>query len=645
MILFGFVFFLVVLAVSPAIVAGSPGKPSATCPLLTEPVTIDGKWTSTTEWTDAPESSLSPYGEGWWRCKHDATYLYILVESLVDTEAESYVTTVYDTILHAPLYSMNVGDAITIQLDTRHNGGAWPSTDDYDFSATYVNPQSTDLLESVGNGKFWNILSGVHAIPGVQARINLDTENSTHPPHPHVTGEFKIPLSLIPGQVFGLYIIMTDSRDASKTLEWPPGCEAYGVGRLCEDYPDTWGDVSIQPTTSSPVTVSSSVTTTFTSVAFQITNFLNATGAQCLVYRYWYFPAQKGELLSTTIESNSSIDFYLLTKADYDSWSSNGFSCQLSGISSPLVNQTGITHYDLSITIPSDGTYYYVFINWSHDKAASVTYGYPLAMTTSTLMTLSSPVTVSSSVTTTFTPVTFPTVTFTNVTFPNSTMFVSTSTASLATSASVQTVSSTITTTQMRTDNLNASGQYCFWYRYWYFPAQKGELLSTTIESNSSIDFYVLTQEDYDSWSSNSFSCQLSGISSPLVNQTGITNYDLSITVPSDGTYYYVFINWSHDKAASVTYSYPQVMTTSTVVTLSSPVTASYVVTTSSETTASSVYSSVVTSESTVAETGQSLQLGSDTLVIILAAVVAALLGYVAGRRRGRITVPPPPPP
>jgi len=676
------------MSVSPATVAGNLEKLSVTCPMLTEPVTIDGKWTSTTEWTDAPEFSMSPYGKGWWRCKHDATFLYILVESLVDTEAESYVTTLYKetpapnvtvTLTH-PLTEV-VGDEITIQLDTRHNGGAWPSTDDYDFSAKYVNAGNlgnyTDLYEGVGNGQFWNTLVGAQAIPGVQARIDLDTEYSPHPPHPHVTGEFKIPLSLFPSQVIGFYIIMTDgSGDASKTLEWPPFCEDYGVGRLCEDYPDTWGDVSIQPNTSSPVTVSSSVTTTLAPVTFPTVTFttvtgptmiistssaspatstsvqtvssiittmqmrtdnVNASGQYCFWYRYWYFPAQKGEQLSTTIESNSSIDFYLLTKADFDSWNGTGFSCQLSGISSPLVNQTGITHYDLSITIPSDGTYYYIFINRSPDKAASVTYGYPSVMTSRSVQTISSPVT-TSYVMTTESPVTASPV--------------STSPASLTTSTFVQTIYNTVTTTQMATTTKTTTlivgappSHYCLLFRSLRLWADKGQQLSSTVESNSSIDFYLLTKADYDSW--NGTSCDLAEVSKPLANQIGITHYLMNVTVPTDGMYYYVFINRSHDKAASVMFTYPAVTGAISVLTVSSVATTSSVVTISLPQVTSPIPASTVASESAVAETpgtGQSVQLDSRTLLIVVAAVAGAFLGYVAARRRSRIPAPPPPP-
>jgi hypothetical protein len=179
------------------------------------------------------------------------------------------------------------------------------------------------------------------------------------------------------------------------------------------------------------------------------------------------------------------------------------------------------------------------------------------------------------------------------------------------------------------------------WDRYIHFPAQEGQHLISTIESNSSIDFYVLTKADYDSW--NGTSCDLSEISSPLVNQIRITHYLLNVTVPSDGTYYYVFINRSPDKAANVTFGYPQGVGTRLVMTVSGVTTAFSVVTISPpEVTTSPIYAS------TIAETpgtGQSLQVDSRTLLIVVAAVVAALLGYVAGQRRGRITAPPPPPP
>jgi hypothetical protein len=410
-ILFGFVFSILVLAVSPAMVASSPEKPSVICPLLTQPVTIDGKWTSTTEWTDAPETQMTPAagnGTAYFRCKHDATYVYILGESLVDTEAESYVTTVNNLTLAK-------GDIMGMNLDTRHNDGELPSTDDYEFAANYVNASYTQLLLSIGNGKAW--VPTVHIPGGAEAVINLDTENSPHPPHPHVTGEFKIPLSLIQAQVFGFYMFIDDSSGAlDMSFSWP------AAGPMIVSSPSEWGDMwissaplqsstivsTMQPTptqvttssfvSTSPVSpaASTSVQTVYSTITMTrtLSRVLNATGPQyCATYWWSRFPGLKeGQQLMATIESNSSIDFYLLTKADYDFW--NGSGCYLSSYS-PVVNQTGITHYDLSITVPSDGTYYMIFINRSPDKAASVTLLQSSVTTKSLVLTLSTSVTTS----------------------------------------------------------------------------------------------------------------------------------------------------------------------------------------------------------------------------------------------------------
>jgi hypothetical protein len=91
----------------------------------------------------------------------------------------------------------------------------------------------------------WNLSNPLLA--GVQAKIGLDAGNSPHVPHPHVVGEFKIPLSVgvSLGSEFGLFIRLSDSTNAgsgpydlTKHFYWPGPTFAPQAFD-----PGSWGDI------------------------------------------------------------------------------------------------------------------------------------------------------------------------------------------------------------------------------------------------------------------------------------------------------------------------------------------------------------------------------------------------------------------
>lgn len=209
--------------------AGQPlSERVATCYLLTQPVTIDGKWTSESEWTDAQELQLFAAdgdGVGYFRVKSDEGWLYVMAESLVDTWAE------YNS-------GKGVGDSYSVFIDTLDNDGKSPSSDDYWFYAEWKDASHTGLVTRRGNGTDWR---EIDPIAGVEARIGLDMVKSPHEPHPHMAGEFKIPLSVIGIGTFGFFIRFVDSSQNLKMwLYWPgPTLGDQGVD------PSSWGKVSI----------------------------------------------------------------------------------------------------------------------------------------------------------------------------------------------------------------------------------------------------------------------------------------------------------------------------------------------------------------------------------------------------------------
>ena len=217
--------FLIVLTISPAIVAGHLG-PTIVCYTATQPVTIDGKWTSKSEWNDTGETQLlvaDGNGVGYFRVKQDRTWLYVLAESLIDTSAEN---------------NAGKADYAQVLLDTLHDGGNAPMVDDYFFAPWYENTSYTGMHTEKGTGTGWQ---SADPVEGMQAKIGLDTGNSPHQPHPHVTVEFRIPLSIIRIGTFGFFIRMGDSSNVlTMHFYWPgPTMADQSID------PSSWGNVSI----------------------------------------------------------------------------------------------------------------------------------------------------------------------------------------------------------------------------------------------------------------------------------------------------------------------------------------------------------------------------------------------------------------
>jgi len=230
--LFALAAFFTTLAVSSTMVAGHLGS-TVTCYSLTQPVTVDGKWTTKSEWNDTAETQLlvaDGTAVGYFRVKHDATWLYILAESLIDTSLD------YDS-------ANDASDYMGVFLDTVHNDGKSPASDDYRFVASWINASYTRVTTRKGDGAGWSETSPVE---GVQAKIALDTDNSPHPPYPHVAGEFKIPLSIIAIGTFGFFIrfgdysvILGTPGSLTKAFYWPgPSLADQSID------PSAWGNVS-----------------------------------------------------------------------------------------------------------------------------------------------------------------------------------------------------------------------------------------------------------------------------------------------------------------------------------------------------------------------------------------------------------------
>lgn len=220
---------VLLLALSPAIANAFLGTP-VTCYLATQPVTIDGKWTSTSEWNDTAETKLlvSPGTlEAYFRIKHDSSWLYVLVDVPGDTQVEFSVV-------------KDHGDYSQIFFDPLYNDGSKPRTDDYKYAAWYNKTGGTDLVAREWAGTDWGD-NWWSSTADLDAKIGMDTGNSPHSPSGHVVVEFRVPLSIIKGTTFGFFIRYVDSTEADALhWYWP------GPTTVDQEYaPNTWGTVNL----------------------------------------------------------------------------------------------------------------------------------------------------------------------------------------------------------------------------------------------------------------------------------------------------------------------------------------------------------------------------------------------------------------
>jgi hypothetical protein len=226
------------------------GRSVVACWNLANPVVIDGKWTTVDEWKDAEEIPMYDMAEtqyyyystiSFFRVKHDTNYIYILIEFISNKKAE-------------------VSEFATICIDTTHNGGTAPQTDDYRFTVKWESETVRSFKVERGNGAAWSSLS----TPIGEGNSNTDISSSPYS-NDHVMYEFKIPITIFQG-----YSVFPE-RVGFSIFTYSP--QMYWPAKLPSgDKPDSWGDLMIRPepnyygylacwSLSSPVTVDGKWTT------------------------------------------------------------------------------------------------------------------------------------------------------------------------------------------------------------------------------------------------------------------------------------------------------------------------------------------------------------------------------------------------
>lgn len=200
-------------------------------PLLTKPVTIDGKWTSADEWSDAVVVMLinsggsNPTARAYLYAKHDQSNFYFLVDF------------VSATVLDAE------HDSIGIFFDPLHNGGTVPQSDDRVFVASTPGPGMAIGAAAGGlqlGGWSWN-----NPLPQ-GAKVSFSAAfSSSNEAQPHEIAEYLIPFSTFPGMQNTIGFAVNAHHGSAATSDdilalWPADAS--------RDNPSTWGEMTISST-------------------------------------------------------------------------------------------------------------------------------------------------------------------------------------------------------------------------------------------------------------------------------------------------------------------------------------------------------------------------------------------------------------
>lgn len=188
--------------------------------LASKPVTIDGKWTTSDEWSDASVTMMPTYvgsannGTAYLYAKHDSSHFYFLVDFVSST-------------------SLSVSDDYaSITIDPTHDDGASAQPDDLRFDSQYP----AGGIMTLGG------LGGTFLLPsGVLIAMSMDTSSNLNQPH-EIT-EFRIPFSVftVMQNTIGFRATAAHGSGSAYTaVSWPIG----SVPNL----PSTWGELTLSPT-------------------------------------------------------------------------------------------------------------------------------------------------------------------------------------------------------------------------------------------------------------------------------------------------------------------------------------------------------------------------------------------------------------
>lgn len=135
---------------------------------------------------------------------------------------------------------------------------------------------------------------------------------------------------------------------------------------------ETSTEVSIVQSTST-----STVTTLYTMTSYsnktlgllhQTLSLEPPTQEHCGLYDRRSFSARANQVISINLTSNIPIDFFVMSSKDYGAW----VAAQMCPVTSALVEQYSVDSVTMELMISESGSYYFVFLNTSHDTTAKI---------------------------------------------------------------------------------------------------------------------------------------------------------------------------------------------------------------------------------------------------------------------------------
>jgi hypothetical protein len=180
------------------------------------PVTIDGRWTTTTEWSDTqqtmfgPTPSMALFRDKYTFVSFDPFLIntHNLVEILDDTTTDS-------------------GDYVVICIDSLMDGGTAPKTDDYKI---VLSPTNASWYK--GTGSTWASMANPSSFKWA---TSVNTSFSSGPAHRIYEFEYEksgLNIGGSVGQIWQRVGVYDSSNAAAGERSWPPGSV---------NAPDDWG--------------------------------------------------------------------------------------------------------------------------------------------------------------------------------------------------------------------------------------------------------------------------------------------------------------------------------------------------------------------------------------------------------------------
>jgi hypothetical protein len=194
-------------------------------PLLTKPVTVDGKWTAADEWSDAVVITLincncsSVTANGYLYAKHDPSNFYFLIDFASSTVLDGQ------------------HDNMDVFLDPLHNGGTVPQSDD----RVFVVGTSGGVMNVGAGVSQWSLNNPLPE--GVKVVFSM--AGSSNRAQPHEIVEFMVPFSMFSGMqsTIGFSVAAGHGSVGSSEFSlalWPANRQ--------RDNPSTWGEVAMSST-------------------------------------------------------------------------------------------------------------------------------------------------------------------------------------------------------------------------------------------------------------------------------------------------------------------------------------------------------------------------------------------------------------